>query len=167
MPGEPVVEARGLEVCYDHTPALSAIDFAVAEGALVGIVGPNGSGKSTLIRALSRTLPPAGGQVLLRGEDLYGLSAREAARRIAVVPQESAVGFQFSVSEVVLMGRSPHLGWFAFESAADCALAEQAMRLTGVWELRDRPMSAVSGGERQRVVIARALSSGCSIWSRT
>lgn len=152
------MDVRDLDVCYDHALALRGVGFVVPQGGLIGIVGPNGSGKSTLIRALSRTLPPAAGQVLLHGRNLYRMSAREAAQRIAVVPQESAVGFQFTVSEVVLMGRSPHLGWFGLESAADCALAEEAMRLTGVWDLRDRPMSAVSGGERQRVVIARALA---------
>jgi len=153
-----MLEARKLTVGYDGEPVLHEVDLAVARGQFVGIVGRNGCGKSTLVRALSRVLPPIGGQALLDGVDVYRISARELARRLAVVSQDNAVAFEFPVREVVLMGRSPHLSRFAVEGPRDHAIAREAMALTHTLVFADRPITSLSGGERQRCMIARALA---------
>ena len=145
----------------DAPPVLTQFSLDVRPGVFLGIVGPNGSGKSTLVRTLSRTLRPASGAVLLDENDLYaGLSAREAARAIGVVPQEAAVSLDFSVREVVRMGRAPHLPRrpFASETAGDERIVAEAMRAARVEGLADRAVPTLSGGERQRVLFARALA---------
>lgn len=142
-------------------PVLKQFSLEIRPGVFTGIVGPNGSGKSTLVRALSRALRPASGAVLLEEADLYtDLSARDAARAIGVVPQDTAVSLEFSVREVVRMGRAPHLPRrpFASESAADENIVSKAMEQAKVGELADRKITTLSGGERQRVLFARALA---------
>jgi iron complex transport system ATP-binding protein len=124
----------------------------------VGILGPNGSGKTTLLRALGGLIRPASGSVVLDDVPLWKLGRAAAARRIAVVPQEIHPAFDYSVIEMVLMGRYPHLGRFALESPQDFAIARAALASTGTLELEDRQFSTLSGGEKQRVVIASALS---------
>ena len=153
-----LLEAQGIDAGYDGRTVLRGLSLGVSRGEFLVVVGPNGSGKSTLVRALSRVLAPSAGQVLLDGADLYRLDARLVARRIAVVPQDSVVGFAFSVLEVALMGRSPHLPRFAFERPVDYAIAERALALTHTLPFADRPITSLSGGERQRVIIARALA---------
>jgi iron complex transport system ATP-binding protein len=153
-----MLEARKLTVGYNGQPVLHEVDLTVARGQFVGIVGRNGCGKSTLVRALSRVLPPIGGQALLDGVDVYRMSARELARRLAVVSQDNAVAFDFPVREVVLMGRSPHLSRFAVEGPRDHAIAQDAMALTHTLVFADRLITSLSGGERQRCMIARALA---------
>jgi len=155
--------ATDLEIGYSKSsPAvLKEFSLSLKAGELVGIVGPNGSGKSTLVRALSRALKPEKGVILLHGADLYsGTSARDAAKGIGVVQQETSIAFDFTVRDVVLMGRSPHLPNrpFAAETEADYLIADQAMDSTGVTSLAHRTMAELSGGERQRVVLARALA---------
>jgi len=145
----------------DAPPVLSEFSLDVRPGVFLGIVGPNGSGKSTLVRALSRALRPVAGAVLLDEGDLYArVSARDAARAIGVVPQETAVSLDFSVREVVRMGRAPHLPRrpFASESADDERIVDEAMRAARVQDLADRAVPSLSGGERQRVLFARALA---------
>jgi iron complex transport system ATP-binding protein len=153
-----MLEARSITVGYDDHPVLRDISLQAERGQCVGLVGPNGSGKSTLVRALSRVLPPAQGQVLLDGKDIYHLSPRALARRLAVVAQDNAVYFDFSVREVVLMGRAPHLSRFGLERARDYAVAEECLSLTSTLDFAARPITALSGGERQRCMIARALA---------
>lgn len=155
--------AQDIQVQYDWevSPALTQMTLALVPGVLAGVIGPNGSGKSSLVRALSRTLKPANGAVLLDGHDLYaGHSARMSAQAIAVVPQETFVSLDFSVRELVRMGRAPHLPVrpFASESAADEQIVSKALRDARVEELADRPVTTLSGGERQRVLLARALA---------
>jgi iron complex transport system ATP-binding protein len=152
------LELRAVSARYDGEPVITDVTCAVGAGEFVGLVGANGSGKSTVVRVMSRVLRPVAGQVLLDNRNLYHLPARQAARRIAVVPQDAAYHFDFSVLEVVLMGRSPHLGRFTLERPCDYAAAERALRLTGITHLAARPVRATSGGERQRVAIARALA---------
>jgi iron complex transport system ATP-binding protein len=142
------VEAAGKRLVEDVT-------LTVDSGAFVGLVGPNGSGKSTLLRCVYRALRPAGGVVRLDGADLHALRPRDAARRLAALPQESAAEFDFTVAEVVAMGRLPHRDRTA---AGDRALCDEAMARTGVTHLADRGFLALSGGEKQRVLIARALA---------
>ncbi|MFJ7949496.1 heme ABC transporter ATP-binding protein [Streptomyces sp. NPDC096354] len=142
------VEAAGARIVDD-------IHLTVESGAVVGLVGPNGSGKSTLLRCVYRALRPAGGVVRLDGDDTHTMDPRAAARVLAVLPQESAAEFDFTVTEVVAMGRLPHRGRTATSDREICA---EAMSRTGVTHLADRGFLALSGGEKQRVLIARALA---------
>ena len=121
------------------------------------LVGPNGAGKSTVIRLLTRLLEPSSGEVLLDGRPLAGLRRKELARSMAVVPQAETLPDGFSAFEVVLMGRTPHLGFLEPEREVDLRMVEEAMRRTDIWRFRDRPVETLSGGERQRVVLARAI----------
>ncbi len=155
--------AQKIQVQYDSqaSPALAALTLALVPGVFTGVIGPNGSGKSSLVRALSRTLRPSGGAVLLDGQDLYAAySARTAAQAIGVVPQDTSISLNFSVREVVRMGRAPHLPArpFASEDAADERIVAQALRAARVEDLAERPVTTLSGGERQRVLLARALA---------
>jgi iron complex transport system ATP-binding protein len=157
------LEARTLRFSYGENVVVDGVSFAVAAGEMLGILGPNGSGKSTLLRLLSGVLAPAAGSVSVHGHPLAGYSRRQLAQAIAVVPQETVIEFPFSVTEVVLMGRSPHLGGFAFEGDRDVEVARRAMERTGVLDLAHRSIHELSGGERQRVVLARALAQEASI----
>jgi iron complex transport system ATP-binding protein len=136
---------------------------SLAAGEMLGVIGPNGSGKSTLLRLLSGVLQPSSGDVRVYGRPLAAYARREIGRAIAVVPQETMIEFPFSVTEVVLMGRSPHLGGFAFEGDRDMQVARDAMQRTGVLDLASRSIHELSGGERQRVVLARALAQEAGI----
>ncbi len=158
MSGGPILELEHVSFAYPGRPVLSDVSLQVEAGARLALLGPNGSGKSTLVRLLARILRPVGGRVLLEGRDLGAFSAREIASRIAVVPQETALDFPFSVTEVVLMGRSPHLGGLGFEGDRDLEVAARVMEQAGVADVKDRLFHELSGGEKQRVVIARALA---------
>jgi iron complex transport system ATP-binding protein len=137
---------------------LHAVSFEVADGAAIGILGPNGSGKTTLLRLMGGALRPWSGQVLLDGTDVTSLSRRTVARRLAVVPQETVLTFDYSALEIVLMGRYPHLGAFEVEGPDDLAAARTALDATGTLALAERPFRTLSGGEKQRVMIASALA---------
>ena len=157
------LQARDLQVRYetDAAPILAGLSLAVRLGDVVGVVGPNGSGKSTLVRALSRALRPAHGAVLLAGQDLYSeRSARDSARQIGVVPQDTQVAFDFSVREVVEMGRAPRLARrpFAAPAPEDARAVREALHLAGITHLAERAIMTLSGGERQRTLLARALA---------
>jgi len=132
--------------------------LTLAQGDLVGILGPNGSGKTTLLKMLSGTLTPTAGTITFDRRPLSGWTRRELARRIALVPQETHAPFDFTVLDIVLMGRFPHLGAFALEGPADLEIARQALASTGTSAFEDRPFATLSGGEKQRVVIASALA---------
>lgn len=125
---------------------------------MVAVVGPNGSGKTTLVRCIAGVLLPWSGVVRVCGDELVGLSQREISRRVAVVPQDPALPEGFAALEVVLMGRTPHLRLLQNEGPADLEAARQAMLATAVWEMAARPVGSLSGGERRRVVLARALA---------
>jgi iron complex transport system ATP-binding protein len=132
--------------------------MAVDTGGFVGILGPNGSGKTTLLRLLAGTRTPSAGHVRLDGIDLARTPRPVLARRMAVVPQETRLAFEFSVLEVVLMGRYPHLGPFQIEGPTDFAIAREALAATGTDTLEARAFETLSGGEKQRVIIAAALA---------
>lgn len=142
----------------DAPLVVNGVTVRLADGALTGILGPNGSGKTTLLRLLSGTRRPSAGRVLLDDRPLDRMSRREAAQHIAVVPQETELAFEYSAIEIVLMGRHPHLGLFTVEGPADIEIAQRAMASTGTSHLADRPFHQLSGGEKQRVVIAAALA---------
>jgi len=152
------ITADDLHCAYDGVEVLHGIDLHLRPGDFVGIIGPNGSGKSTLLRALSGTLHPSRGKITLFGRSLSHLSRREIARRIAVIPQDTPMLFAFSVLDIVLMGRTPHIGRFRGLRERDMEIAHRALDRTDTAYLRDRLITELSGGERQRVVIARALA---------
>ena len=130
----------------------------VQRGTVVGLLGPNGSGKTTLLRIIAGVLRPQSGRVLIGGQPIEQLSRHDLARRVAVVPQGTHSTFDFSVIDMVLMGRYPHLGTFELEGASDQAIARDALAATGTAALELRRFATLSGGEKQRVVIAGALA---------
>ena len=148
----------GVECRYGSVKVLEDVSLTVKEGDFVGILGPNGSGKTTLLRSISRTLKPHRGTILLNETDIYSLKSVEVAKQLAVVPQDSNIGFSFAALDVVLMGRNPHMTRFQMESGKDMAIARKAMMLTNTWQFAERPINELSGGEKQRVIIARALA---------
>jgi iron complex transport system ATP-binding protein len=151
------LELAGVEVALGGRAVLRGADLALARGEVVGLVGRNGAGKTTLLRVASGVLAPDGGALRVEGADAHTLSRRAFARAVAVVAQETAIPFAFNVREVALMGRSPHLGLFAFEGAADFARADAALERLGIFHLAERSILEVSGGERQLAMVARAL----------
>jgi iron complex transport system ATP-binding protein len=139
-------------------PAVLEVTMNVAPGSFVGLLGPNGCGKTTLLRLLSGVLRPERGSVVLDGRPVGGMARRQVARRIAVVPQETHPAFDFTCLEMVLMGRHPHLGAFQLEGPGDVAIAQRCLAATGTGHLAHRPYTTLSGGEKQRVIIAGALA---------
>ena len=138
--------------------ALRDVSVSIARGSLTGLIGPNGCGKTTLLKVLSGVLTPDSGAVTLDGRRLATMPKRHIARRIAVVPQETHPAFEYTVLEMALMGRHPHLGPFQLEGPADLAIAHEALAATGTSQLAERSYMTLSGGEKQRVVIASALT---------
>jgi iron complex transport system ATP-binding protein len=143
---------------YDHPWVLRQCSLGVGEGEILGVIGANGSGKTTLLRMLAGLLRPQEGLVRLQGRDVRSLPPRETARLVALVPQESQVLFPFTVGELVLMGRFVHRRGWGWESADDLRIAREAMQVMEVDHLATRTFHALSGGERHRAVIARALA---------
>jgi len=143
---------------YGEEWVLRDISFEVPKGEFMGIIGPNGSGKTTLLKMIDGILHPQEGQIYINGMPGARFKREELARIVAVVPQDTQMTFPFTVEEVVLMGRAPHLGKLRFEGENDFRIAHEAMRVTDTLSLMRRSMNALSGGERQRVLIARALA---------
>jgi iron complex transport system ATP-binding protein len=153
-----LLQAVDLVFGYGREPVVREVSLDVPGGALVGLIGPNGSGKTTLLRLLAGTRRPSTGTVTLDGVPVSSLSRGEIARRMAVVPQETHLAFDYTVLEVVLMGRYAHLGAFAVEGPGDVSIAQEALASAGASEFETRPFSTLSGGEKQRVIIAAALA---------
>ena len=154
----PYIEINNMTVRYGATAALEDVSVEIARGESVAVIGPNGSGKSTFLRALGGLVRPASGSIVLDGSPLAVRAPRGLARLVAYVPQDTAVLFEFSVREIVAMGRSPYLSAWGFESRDDLAAIDDAIALMDVGDLADRSILEVSGGERQRAMIARALA---------
>lgn len=154
-----MLQAADVHFAYrPGTPILRGVSVHVRPGTLTGILGPNGSGKSTLLRMLAGILRPSRGTVMLDGVNLDRIARKTVARRIAMVPQETHLAFDYTVLEVALMGRYPHLAAFEIEGPADFEVARNALRATGTLSFADRPFTTLSGGEKQRVIIAAALA---------
>jgi len=153
-----LLSIEGLSCKYGRKTVLKDINLEVKSGDFLGVLGPNGSGKTTLLKCISGVLKPASGSVLMEGRELSHLSYKEIAQKIAVVPQGIEAGFEFSVREFVMMGRTPYLKPFRGETAYDISVVRKAMEFTGVLPLSERNFRELSGGERQRVVIAQALA---------
>ena len=153
-----ILEIDGISFKYDREWILREVNLKIGKAELWGILGPNGCGKTTLINLIDGILSPYQGTIKIGGTDINTLKRREIAKRIAVVPQETAWVFPLTVEEVVLMGRTPHLGRCEFESKKDLDVAHSAMEATDVLRFSSRRMQSLSGGERQRALIARALA---------
>jgi iron complex transport system ATP-binding protein len=143
---------------YNQSSIIKDIHFTVKEGELLTVIGPNGSGKTTLIRAISNVLSYVNGQIMVNGTNLLKISEKERARMISVVPQSTYVPPSFLVREVVLMGRTPYMSWNGKSSSEDLKILDQVMHQTFVKEFENRFCGELSAGERQRVILARALA---------
>jgi iron complex transport system ATP-binding protein len=153
-----MIRTDRLSFAYKEAPVLDRLDFHVPASEIFGIIGPNGSGKTTLLKILSGLLRSYHGEVEISGRDIRQYTARELARKIAVVPQETHAAFSFTALEMVLMGRAPYLRGMSLEDDTDIDLARQAMEWTDTLPLAARCIQELSGGEKQRVIVARALA---------
>jgi iron complex transport system ATP-binding protein len=153
-----VISVDDVVVELGGTRVLDGVSATVAEGSFVGLVGPNGAGKTTLLRTINGALTPMSGRVTVAGEEIHALSSRAASRLVATVPQKTTLSFDFSVRQAVEMGRTPHRSRFGSWRPDDADAVDRAMARTEIESLSERPVTAISGGERQRVLIARALA---------
>jgi iron complex transport system ATP-binding protein len=160
---EPALVLERVSATYGRNPVLREVGLEVGPGEVVGLVGPNGSGKTTLVRVASRTLRPTAGRIRVGGQDLGRMSARDAARLVAVVPQDVVPAFSFTALELVLMGRSPYRSRWGGGGTEDWVRVREAMAATQVQHLADRPVDELSGGERRRVVLAQALAQNAPV----
>ncbi len=152
------IETRDLCYEYNQRQILDRVSFSLHPGEILGILGPNGCGKTTLLKNLNKNLKPMKGCVLLEGNDLEGMHKKDIARHIASVPQTNEIRFAFTVREIVEMGRMPFQEALRGNSSEDERIVEEAMEQAGVSSMADRYINTMSGGERQRVIIARALA---------
>lgn len=157
-----MITGQGITFAYDRAAVLDNVEVAATRSEVVGLIGPNGSGKSTLLRTLYGALQPQAGYVLLGDMRIEELGARDIAQRVAVVVQESDSELPFTVTDIVLLGRTPHMRSFQRHSKKDLQIAADAIHRVGVRHLADRVFAGLSGGEKQRVLIARALAQGAS-----
>ncbi|RCX20111.1 iron complex transport system ATP-binding protein [Anaerobacterium chartisolvens] len=153
-----LISVKGLDWNYGEDRVLENVTLDLYSNGFYGIIGPNGSGKTTLLKNISRSLITKKGKVFLSERDITEFSNKELAKKISYVPQNTNLEFEFSVTDIVLMGRSPYLKRFQCESTYDMGIAKYAMQVTDIWHLRHKNIGMVSGGERQRVIIARALA---------
>jgi cobalamin transport system ATP-binding protein len=153
-----MIEVNSVSFRYHEDWVLQDVSFRVEKGEFVGVIGPNGSGKTTLLKILYRLLSPQKGEILFELVPMKKMDRTDIAKRIAVVAQETHLLFPFSVFETVLMGRSPHLGHLMFENEKDVELTKKALEWTKMLPFSERSMDELSGGERKRVFIARALA---------
>lgn len=153
-----MIDLDNVSLGYNHRAILQNVSMKASAGQVLGLVGPNGSGKSTLIKGMTRVIDIFSGRILVDGRDIKTINRDELARLVATVPQSPALPGAFTAFEVVLMGRTPHLGLLRYEGGKDLAVAWQAMEATHTHSFAERRVSELSGGERQRLVIARALT---------
>lgn len=152
------ITTEQLKAVLGSNEILKGIDFQAQDNEFVGIIGPNGSGKSTLLRCLYRVLEPTQGAVYLDGKALSSYRYQESAKRISVVAQHNYYNFDFTVREVVMMGRAPHKKALDRDNADDYRIVRESLRKVGMQDFEDRSFSTLSGGEQQRVILARALA---------
>jgi iron complex transport system ATP-binding protein len=159
-----VLEARRLHASYGATRALDGLDAEIRRGELVALLGENGSGKSTFLKVVARIVAPGAGELRLDGRPIESVGRRERARRIAYLPQSLDLVFPIRCLDLVLQGRAPHARGFSVDSTEDRNRAIAAMRACDVEELADRDAAALSGGERRRVFLARAVAQDAQVW---
>ncbi|MFO7943952.1 MAG: ABC transporter ATP-binding protein [Anaerolineales bacterium] len=153
-----MLETKDLSAVYGEVQALKGVSLKVSRGEVLGLIGPNGAGKSTLVRVISGVLKASGGKVLLDGQDITSYTPNQRSLRIAVVPQARQLGGTFTVEQTVLLGRTPYLGMMGKASPRDKEIVQWAMDQTAVRDLARRRLAEISGGEQQRVLLARALA---------
>lgn len=151
-----MLEIRDLSVGYGRRRVLEEISLKASEGEVVGIIGPNGSGKTTLLKAITKVLDPISGTVLIDGTDVDEMQSTQIAKKVAVVSQVISINFEFTVEDIVLMGRTPYIK--GSETFEDIKIVRDAMEKTNTFFLKDRLITRLSGGELQRVIIARAFA---------
>lgn len=154
---------RDLAFGYGARVVGSGVDVVLQRGEVLAVLGGNGCGKTTLFRTILGLLPPLEGAIAFDGRDLARMSPSARARLFAYVPQQQLATFAFTVTDAVLMGRASSIGWFAQPASTDRALAAEALQRVGIARLADRPMTEISGGERQLALIARALAQGADV----
>ncbi|WP_295630416.1 ABC transporter ATP-binding protein [uncultured Intestinimonas sp.] len=152
------IRAEGVQAVLGGSQILKGVDLLAGQKELVGVIGPNGSGKSTLLKCIYRVLKPTGGAVYLDGKRLEGYSYKQSARQVAVLAQHNYYNFDFSVQDVVMMGRAPHKRALERDNARDYQIVAQALETVGMSAFAQRSFSTLSGGEQQRVILARALA---------
>ncbi|MGW1228866.1 ABC transporter ATP-binding protein [Streptomyces sp. NPDC002530] len=162
-PGPARLTARGVTVGYGGRTVIDGLDVEIPPGVVTTIIGPNGCGKSTLLRTLSRLLKPAAGTVVLDGDDISRLRTRDVARKLGLLPQAPVAPEGLTVADLVARGRHPHQSWLRQWSSDDADVVADALALTGVSELADRPVDSLSGGQRQRVWISMTLAQGTDL----
>ena len=153
-----LLHADNVSFNYGERPVLRGVSVTVPRGGLLGILGPNGAGKTTFLQLLAGMSTPSTGQVTFDGMDISKIDRSHLARRMAIVPQETSLTFDYTVLEVALMGRHPHLRTFEIEGPIDLKITREALAATGTIELENRTFRSLSGGEKQRVIIASALA---------
>ncbi len=151
------LSCENVSFSYQDNSVLTDISFELSTNEILGVIGPNGAGKSTVIKLMSRVLEPTSGTIKLGGTPIQSIKRKNLAKQIAVLPQSYIMPEAFTVFELVLMGRTPHLGLWQQETKEDIRRVEEAMQKTEIWHMRERMASELSGGERQRLLIARAL----------
>lgn len=156
--GEILMRLRNVSFAYDKEPVLTNVSLDIKRGEIVGVIGPNGSGKSTLLKLMGGILPSRPGAIAFKETGLCAFKKKILARSIAWIPQENPMVFPFKVSEVVLMGRHPYLAALTFEREEDFRIARQAMAMTETLQFADRGFNEISGGEKQRAMIASAIA---------
>jgi len=154
----PILQTQAINFSYDQDTVLNSISMNVSPGEFIGILGPNGSGKSTLLKLLGGVLKPDSGQLYFKKKHYQDYQRKQLAQSITWIPQEHPMAFPFKVSEIVLMGRHPYLSAFTFEGDEDIEIARSAMELTQTLQFAQRNFNEISGGEKQRVVIAGAIA---------
>lgn len=157
------IEINDIEFGYRESLVLKGISFNIKKGEFVSIIGPNGSGKSTLLKTLNNLYVPRNGRILIDGEEIDTYKKKDLAKKIAMVPQDTAIDYDFTVEDIVMMGRNPYKGRFQKDTDEDYKIVYEALEMTNTLYLKDRIITEISGGERQRVVIAKALAQKPSI----
>ncbi len=153
-----MIKLVSVSFAYNGKKTLDDTNLHIAKGEFVGVMGPNGAGKSTMLRLMSKVLTPSQGQVWVDGNPLEEISVQDLARKMAVLPAETFLAYDFTVEEVVRMGRAPHLGFFSDGGPRDADIVEEALTAVGIENLRGRNIHSLSSGERQRVFLAQALA---------
>lgn len=152
------IKSENINVTLEKNNILKGINIEVDNKEVVGIIGPNGSGKSTLLKCIYRVLKPNDGIILLDNVDIKEMSVKESSKRLAVLSQHNNYNFDFTVKDIVLMGRSPHKKFMERDNKEDYDIVNEALKKVDMFEFKDRSFQSLSGGEQQRVILARALA---------
>lgn len=157
------LRARDVRLAYGDRVVVDGLDLDIVDGTITAVIGPNGCGKSTVLRALGRLLRPKGGNVLLDGKQIHRMSTKEVARTLGLLPQSPVAPEGLNVGDLVARGRHPHQAWYRQWSSGDEAVVADALDLTGIADLAERPVDELSGGQRQRVWLSMALAQGTDL----